>query len=74
MTFDTDDPDWNEIISLVREASAKSRGYADYWEWRIDRTLAEVHAARVLVHFLTKRDELVSGVLASWKPDRPMCC
>jgi hypothetical protein len=68
MTFDTDDPDWNEII---REAS-KRGGYADYWEWRTDRTLAEEHAARVLVHFLTKRDGV--ACLHHGNLTRPMWC
>jgi hypothetical protein len=55
VTFDTDDPDWNEIMSLIREASAKSRGYAEYWEWRIDRSLTEEHAAHVLAWISTAR-------------------
>ena len=65
MTPDTDDPEWSEVVGLMRQASAKSRGYAGYWEWAIDRPRAEEHAASVLVHFLITKDELVSAK----KPD-----
>jgi hypothetical protein len=71
VTFDTDDPDWNEIMSLIREASAKSRGYAEYWEWRIDRPLTEQHAAHVLANFLTRKGELTRGTVALFRPDPP---
>ena len=69
--MDTDDPEWDAVKSLLREASAKSRGYAGYWEWAIDRPAAEEHAARVLVHFLIKKPEMVTGTLSPWRPDPP---
>jgi hypothetical protein len=50
----------SEIIRLMREARHKSRGYAEYWEWAIDKRQAELHAARVLSNYLLRdcqRDE-----------------
>jgi hypothetical protein len=58
-------------MSLIREASAKSRGYAEYWEWRIDRSLTEEHAAHVLANFLTQKSELPRGTVALFRPDPP---
>jgi hypothetical protein len=48
----------SEIVRLMREARHKSRGYAEYWEWAIDKKQAELHAARVLTNFVlnTSRD------------------
>jgi hypothetical protein len=69
LVIDTDDPDWDAVRSSLHEATAKSRGYAGYWEWAIDRPAAEKHAAQVLVRFL--RDELAPGTLASWQQDPP---
>jgi hypothetical protein len=71
IAMDTDDPEWDEVLSLMREATAKRRGYAEFWEWPIDRQAAEEHAARVLVHFLIQKSEMVTGTLASWRPDPP---
>jgi hypothetical protein len=69
--MDTDDPHWREIVDLMRRASAKNRGYAEYWAWPLDRKLEEEHVASALVHFLTTKNELANGVLTSWTPDPP---
>jgi hypothetical protein len=44
----------SEIVRLMREARHKSRGYAEYWEWAIDKRQAELHAARVLSNYLLR--------------------
>jgi hypothetical protein len=41
-----------EILSLMRVAMEKSRGYASYWEWKLDKRQPELHAAQVLARFL----------------------
>jgi hypothetical protein len=41
-----------EILRLMREAIHKSRGYASYWEWKLDKQQPELHAARALSRFL----------------------
>jgi hypothetical protein len=41
-----------EILNLMRLAIEKSRGYASYWEWKINKRQAEMHAAQVLSRFL----------------------
>jgi hypothetical protein len=69
--FDPDDPELSEIVRFIREARAKSREYADYWEWAIDRPRAELHAGRVLREFLARSGEEVSGRLSHVKPDPP---
>jgi hypothetical protein len=48
MTTDED----REILRLMREAMEKSRGYASYWEWKLDKRQPELHAAQVLARFL----------------------
>lgn len=45
-------PDWDTIVGIMREARAKSRGYATYWEWAPDRSLAEVGVAKALAEYL----------------------
>ena len=52
-----------EILRLMREAIHKSRGYASYWEWKLDKQHPELHAARVLSRFLFRdQDYSVSSV------------
>ena len=52
-----------EILRLMREAIHKSRGYASYWEWKLDKQQPELHAARVLSRFLFRdQDYSVSSV------------
>lgn len=46
------EPDWDEIVAIMREAQSKSRGYANYWEWAPDRSLAEVGVATALAEYL----------------------
>jgi hypothetical protein len=48
----------SEIVRLMREARHKSRGYAEYWEWAIDKRQAELHAAGVLANFLSNADRV----------------
>lgn len=68
---DPDEPDWSEVTGPMREASLKSRGYADYWEWKIDKPRAERRVAEVLRNFLVAAGEELSGDLASITPDPP---
>jgi len=55
----------------MREARQKSRGYAEYWEWLIDPSRAELHAACVLRNFLVAAGEKASGPLNLVRPDPP---
>ena len=68
---DPDEPDWSEVVRVMREARAKSRGYADYWEWAIDRPRAELRAAEVLQNFLVISGEQTSGQLLNVSRDPP---
>lgn len=53
-----------EILRLMREAIENSRDYASYWEWKLDKRQAELHAAQVLSRFLFPgRDYSVSNVI-----------
>jgi hypothetical protein len=63
--FDADDEEWAEGVRWLREAHQRSRGYAPYWEWVPDRSMAELHAARVLHKFLVAAGKMVSGSLTS---------
>jgi hypothetical protein len=63
--FDADDEEWAESVRWLREAHQRSRGYAPYWEWVPDRSMAELHAARVLHKFLVAAGKMVSGSLTS---------
>ena len=52
-----------ESLRLMREAIHKSRGYASYWEWKLDKQQPELHAARLLSRFLFRdQDYSVSSV------------
>ncbi len=68
---DPNEPDWSEVVGLMREARSRSRGYADYWEWKIDKPRAERKVARVLRNFLVAAGEDLSGDLASITSDPP---
>ena len=37
-----------EILRLMREAIHKSRGYASYWEWKLDKQQPELHADELI--------------------------
>ena len=53
-----------EILRLMRQAIEKSLGYASYWEWKLDKRQAELHAAQVLSRFLFPgKDYSVSSVV-----------
>lgn len=47
-----DETDWAEVVAIMREARAKSRGYATYWEWEPDRRLGEASVAQALADYL----------------------
>jgi hypothetical protein len=70
-SFDPDDEEWTEGVRLIREARRKSRGYAEYWEWSIDRSRVELHAACLLRNFLVAAGEKASGALTPVRPDPP---
>lgn len=52
-----EEPDWDQVVAIMREARAKSRGYASYWEWAPNRSLAEIGVARALAEYLTHSEE-----------------
>ena len=54
--FENEEPDWDQVVAIMREAEAKSRGYATYWEWAPDRSQAEVGVAQALADFLMHSD------------------
>src|SRR5262245_38864124 len=70
-SFDPDDEEWAEAVRVLREARQRSRGYAEYWEWLIDRWRAELDAGCVLRNFLVAAGEKVSGRLTVVRPDPP---
>jgi hypothetical protein len=47
-----EDSDHSEVVRLMREARDKSRGYSEYWEWKLDKRQAELHAAHVIANYL----------------------
>lgn len=58
-------------LQLMRKARAKSRGYADFWEWSIDRKRTEAQAARILCNFLAQSGGRMLGVLSHIASDPP---
>ena len=66
-----DEPEWAHLVQFMREVRAKARGYADYWDWRIDRGRTEKQAAEVLQNFLLRNGEQVSGSLRNISDDPP---
>ena len=58
-------------MRLMRESRAKARGYADYWDWRLDRQRSEMEAAEVLQRFLVLHGEQMSGSLQNVHSDPP---
>lgn len=52
MQDDDELPNMDEVAAIIREAVLKGRGYAAYWEWAPNRSLAEVGVARVLAEYL----------------------
>jgi hypothetical protein len=61
-----DQPNWSEVVRLMRKARAKSRGYATYWEWSPDRRLEELGVAGALCEFLEHSEG------AFWKSREPI--
>ena len=51
-----EDPDTGELAAIIKEALAKSRGYAPYWEWAADPKVAEVGTANQLAEYLIHLD------------------
>ena len=58
-------------MQLMRNARAKSRGYAVYWEWETNRKLAEMNAACVLRDYLVLSGEPMTGQLSAVVNDPP---
>jgi hypothetical protein len=58
-----------EILRLMREAIQKSRGYASYWEWKLDKRQPELHAAQVLSHFLFRGQDCSVSNVTNDPPD-----
>lgn len=44
--------DEEQFLDLLKQAQARSRHYADYWEWEIDRKRGERSVADALIEFL----------------------
>jgi hypothetical protein len=63
----TDDD--REIIRLMHKALEKSRGYASYWEWKLDKRKPELHAAQVLSRFLFPCKEYSVSSVINDPPD-----
>ena len=61
-----EDPNRDELAAIIREALAKSRGYAPYWEWAADPKIAEVGAANQLAEYLIHLEG------RSWTSIRPV--
>lgn len=59
------------ITDIIAEANAKSRGYAEYWEWPIDRPRAELQAAKVVLNYLRHHESLWEGTLSNNPSDPP---
>jgi hypothetical protein len=63
---DDDLPNMDEVGRIMRQAVSKGRGYAAYWEWAPDRSLAEVGVAKVLSEYLTHSEG------TTWKSVSPV--
>ena len=46
--FDAADEEWAETLRQIREAGLRSRGYAKFWEWALDRSVVELPRLRGL--------------------------
>lgn len=55
----------------VAKADAKSRSYAEYWEWHVDKPRVERHAAEVVVNYLSHHEENWDGTLSNNPKDPP---
>src|SRR5450432_4148668 len=70
-----EDPDIVEALRLMREAISKRRGYADYYEWPLDRGVGELGVAQELNAALTAAGRPLATSIASRGPgqDPPDC-
>lgn len=66
-----EEPDWDEAVAKMREAGSKSRGYASYWEWSLDKSVAEVGVAEVLAKYLAHAEECSWESVSSIVDDPP---
>lgn len=69
--IDPDDSEWQPTMLRIREAIEKSRGYASYWEWGVERRRVEMRAAEVLRNYLLQSREWDSGELSYVENDPP---
>jgi hypothetical protein len=58
-----------EILRLMSEAIQKSRGYASYWEWKLDKRQPELHAAQALSRFLFRGQDCPISNVTNDPPD-----
>jgi hypothetical protein len=64
-----------EIIRLLEENRKRDRGYESYGQWPLDKTVAELHHARILATALaTIRGQPVTRLVSRGKGDPPDCC
>jgi hypothetical protein len=62
-----------EVLRIMREARAKERPYASYWEWHIEEQ-AETGITGVLFKFLSDRTGIeVVSIESRGKDDPPDC-
>lgn len=69
--FDPDDPDHSEVMRLIREAIAKRRGYADFFDWPPAPRLAERGVAQHVCNFLVNRGDIQAGQVSLVDKDPP---
>jgi hypothetical protein len=50
-----------ELFAIMKNAAAKSRGYANYWTWPLDPQLAELDVASKLSRYIAKQQPAMNG-------------
>src|SRR5687768_5135336 len=55
----------------MRKALKTARGYADLWQWSIDKSVAEVQIVRELMNHLVVTEPELAGTLSPIKNDPP---
>lgn len=70
MSEQEDDVDWAEILAQINEAQARRRGYAEYWDWPLDRKRGEIDVVERLTHHLATQEgfEIVRTALVAKDP------
>jgi hypothetical protein len=68
---EADGVNWDEILALLNEAHLRRRGYADYWDWPLDKRRAELGVVRKLASFLADREGLALHRIELIKDDPP---